>query len=114
MRMSKRSSSVILLTTSVVLTVAVFCFSYLVRPTDESDVLKKARDRQLESLVSVEKPLETDTNVLTQEEEMKNSVYSMLLADENFTQKVSENVASNSNFVDPVYKNVIPRLNLII
>ncbi len=109
--MSKRSSSVILLTTSVVLTVAVFCFSYLTRPTDESDVLKKARERQLESLITVEKPLETDTNVLTKEEEMKNSVYSMLLADENFTKEIGEKVSSNTAFVDTVYKNVLPQLN---
>ncbi|NLZ68708.1 MAG: hypothetical protein GX903_06860, partial [Spirochaetales bacterium] len=93
------------------LALAVFCFSYLTKPTDESDVLKKAIERQMESLVSVEKPLETDTNVLTKEEELKNSVYSMLLADENFTKDVSENVASNASFVDTIYKNVLPQLN---
>ncbi len=109
--MSKRSSSIVLLTTSIVLAVAVFLFAYMLKPNDETDVLKKARERQSQSLVSVQKPLETDQNVLTKEEEMKNAVYELLLNDKEFAAAVASQLSSDEQFTDTIYTRVTPKLD---
>lgn len=109
--MSKRSSSIVLLTTSVVLAVAVFGFAYMVKPTDETDVLAKARERQSTSLVSVKQPLETDQNVLTKEEELKNSVYKLLLDDKEFASSIASKLSSDDQFVGTIYSRITPKVD---
>lgn len=98
--MSVRSSSVAILTISIVLAIAIFSFSWVLRPNDESDVLLKARERQRESLINVSQPLETDQRVYDKEKELRESVSESLISDEGFIAAVAEKLSQDNRIYD--------------
>lgn len=98
--MSVRSSSVAILTISIVLAIAIFAFSWILRPNDESDVLLKARERQSESLINVSQPLETDKRVYDKEKELRESVSESLITDEVFIAAVADKLAQDNRIYD--------------
>lgn len=88
-----KKARVILLTITVVLTLFTFVSMCLTRPGHSElaeKVLKAAAERQSQSLVSINEPLETDTAVLSAEEKMASSVAEILKADSEFNGYVKD------------------------
>ena len=106
--MSSRSSRTIVLTFTTVLAIAVFAGIWTFRPGQtEDDILKAARERQKQSLIEIQKPLETDVKKLTEDEKMAQRVKELLLEDEEFSAALSEKVIASDAFkqaIDPIVK----------
>lgn len=82
----------ILLSFTLVLAIFVFALLWQVRPGFDSKLLDEARARQKQTLLEVQKPLETDLTVLSEEEEMAQKVSAILKGDADFLATVSAKV----------------------
>lgn len=90
--MSKKAR-VILLTITVVLTSFTFVFMSLTRPGHSEfaqKVLESAAARQSQPLAEIKEPLETDTEVLSAEAKMAESVAEILKSDSSFNKHVAD------------------------
>lgn len=97
--MSKKAR-VILLTITVVLTSFTFVFMNMTRPGHSEfaqKVLEAAAARQSQPLAEIKEPLETDTEVLSTEAKMAESVAEILKSDSSFNDHVSDIAKAETN-----------------
>lgn len=97
-----KSSRIVVLSVLSVLTLCVFLVLLAVRPGNENTVLAQARDRQSQSLVDVNEPLETDPQTVSEAEAFAEEVRQMLLSDESFRNDIAQAVASDPAFTESI------------
>jgi len=94
-----KSSRIVILTITAVMTVAVFFAMVATRPTGEgNEILEAARERQSKNLVDVREPLETDVKAITEAEKLRDEVREMLLGDEDFSKSVASLLSESEEF----------------
>ena len=90
-----RNSSAVILGITVVITLFIAGAAFFFNPNAESDslssrIMEEARQRQNETVSSVEEPLETDLTVRSDDEKMASLVAERLKNDESFLSSVGE------------------------
>ena len=106
-----KSARIVTLTVTTVLTVAVFAMLWMVRPSEDNQVLQAARERQAESLITVSEPLETDIATLSEQEKFANEVQAVLLNDATFRRELEAIILSDEEFISRVKDAIMPSVD---
>ncbi len=105
-----RSSRVVALTITSVLTISAFVGLWLTKPGENNSVLEEARKRQTQALIQVNEPLKTDVKEIAEEEAFAEEVQAIILNDESFKTKLAEELVTNDVFIQAVKDTVKPEV----
>lgn len=101
-----KSSRIVVLVVTVVLAIFAFSIIWATRNTEETDILKQARERQNTPLLLVDKPLNTDLASLSQEEKLAEEVRALILSDEEFKNKLANLLDISNDSVEEIANTV--------